>query len=299
MLFCSELVLPFASCLLSKLLQRIRSNSFYPMGFPGGASGKESACQSRRRKRHRFHPWIGKILSRRTWQPTPVFLPGESHGQRRLVGYSPWGCKESDMTEDLARTHALYPTNLCKTRNAALKTKSTYPLKQSHSPVQKQEELGCSLSDTKGLNAHATTWFLICFFPTKKETKRITAFSLEYFPFPLGTFNLREKVYRNSCQAMSSIILWQPMVSGGIPREGAKGFFFSSLSGIIGRDLGEQTVVRILTFSCLLPALPGTPLQALASTRVWQGFPLIFILVSLGCWREHCSSLPENPSETR
>ena len=35
----------------------------------------------------------------RAWQPTPVFLPGESHGQRSLVGYSPWGCKESDMTE--------------------------------------------------------------------------------------------------------------------------------------------------------------------------------------------------------
>ena len=38
---------------------------------------------------------------RRKWQPTPVLLPGKSHGQRRLVGYSPWGCKESDMTERL------------------------------------------------------------------------------------------------------------------------------------------------------------------------------------------------------
>ena len=36
---------------------------------------------------------------RRKWQPTPVFLPGKSHGQRSLVGYSPWGCKESDTTE--------------------------------------------------------------------------------------------------------------------------------------------------------------------------------------------------------
>ena len=191
---------------MARLMSAIR-------GFPGGASGKESAYQSRRRKRHGFHPWIGKIPWRHTWQPTPVFLPGESHGQRSLVGYIPWGCKEWDMTKDLARTHALYPTILCKTRNAALKTKSNYPLKQSRSPVQKQEDLGCSLSDTKGLNAHATAWFLICFFtsgrrfPTKKETKRITAFSLEYFSFPLGTFNLGEKVYRNSCQAISSIIL--------------------------------------------------------------------------------------------
>ena len=38
----------------------------------------------------RFDPWVGKILWRRQWQPTPVFLPGKSHGQRRLVGYSPW-----------------------------------------------------------------------------------------------------------------------------------------------------------------------------------------------------------------
>ena len=38
-----------------------------------------------------------KIPWRRAWQPTPVFLPGESHGERSLAGYSPWGCKELDM----------------------------------------------------------------------------------------------------------------------------------------------------------------------------------------------------------
>ena len=42
---------------------------------------------------------ISKIPWRREWQPTPVFLPGEFHGQRSLAGYCPWGCKESDMTE--------------------------------------------------------------------------------------------------------------------------------------------------------------------------------------------------------
>jgi len=50
-------------------------------------SCKESSCQCRRRKRYRFDPWVGKILWRRKWQPTPVFLPGESHGQSTLVGY--------------------------------------------------------------------------------------------------------------------------------------------------------------------------------------------------------------------
>ena len=45
-----------------------------------------------------FNPWVGKIPWRRARQPTPVFLPGESQGQRSLAGYGPWGCKESDMT---------------------------------------------------------------------------------------------------------------------------------------------------------------------------------------------------------
>ena len=59
-------------------------------------SGKESACQCRRPG---FDPWAGKIPWKRKWHSTPVFLPGELHGQRNLVGYSPWGRKESDMTE--------------------------------------------------------------------------------------------------------------------------------------------------------------------------------------------------------
>ena len=98
------------------------------MGFPGGASGKESesevaqscptlchpidcslpgssvhgifqaivlqwiaipACKWKKLKRHRFDPWVRKIPWRRAWQPIPVFLPGEYHGQRSLVGYGP------------------------------------------------------------------------------------------------------------------------------------------------------------------------------------------------------------------
>ena len=69
------------------------------MIIPGGTSGKEPACQCRRHKSCRFDPWVGKIPWRRKWQPTPVFLPEESHGRRSLVGYSPWGRKESDTIE--------------------------------------------------------------------------------------------------------------------------------------------------------------------------------------------------------
>ena len=52
-------------------------------------------------RRPGFNPWVGKISWRRKWQPTAEFLPGKSHGQRNLVGYSPWGHKESDRTERL------------------------------------------------------------------------------------------------------------------------------------------------------------------------------------------------------
>ena len=55
----------------------------------GDASDKEPACQHRRPKRSGFNSWVGKIPWRRAQQPTPVFLPGESHGQRSLTGYSP------------------------------------------------------------------------------------------------------------------------------------------------------------------------------------------------------------------
>ena len=67
--------------------------------FPGGTSGKEPTSQFRRHKRRGFDPWIKKIPWRPAQQPTPVFLPGESHGQRRLEGYGPWGHKETEMTK--------------------------------------------------------------------------------------------------------------------------------------------------------------------------------------------------------
>ena len=53
-------------------------------------------CQYRRPW---FNPWVGKIPWRRKWQPTPVFLPEKSYGERSLAGYSPWGCEESDTAE--------------------------------------------------------------------------------------------------------------------------------------------------------------------------------------------------------
>ena len=64
------------------------------MSFPWCPSGKESGCQCRK---HRIDSWITQISWRREWLPTEVFLPGKSHGQRSLAGYSPWGHKDSDL----------------------------------------------------------------------------------------------------------------------------------------------------------------------------------------------------------
>ena len=61
-------------------------------GLPRSRSGKESACQFRS---CRFDPWVGKIPWRRKWQPSPIFLPGKSLGQRSLVDYSLWGHRKS------------------------------------------------------------------------------------------------------------------------------------------------------------------------------------------------------------
>ena len=70
-------------------------------------TGKKSAA-----KQETWAPWIRKIPWRRKWQPTPVFLPGEFHGQRSLVGYSSRGCKESNITEWLnMRMHACAHTH--------------------------------------------------------------------------------------------------------------------------------------------------------------------------------------------
>ena len=102
------LQMAFAPTLLPLFPPRLASSSQHPkafaqsllfftllwssLGLPSWLSGKEPTCQSRRR---RFNPWIGKMPWRRKWQPTPLSLPGKSHGQRSLAGYGPWSQKKS------------------------------------------------------------------------------------------------------------------------------------------------------------------------------------------------------------
>ena len=74
-------LLQFIHSLNTRLLSPV-----FQKGFPGGKSGKELACQC---TRHKFNPCVGKMPWRRAWQPTPVFLPEESHGQRSLASQGP------------------------------------------------------------------------------------------------------------------------------------------------------------------------------------------------------------------
>jgi len=73
----------------SELFIKVHLSTY--MGFLGGASGKELACQCRRPKRYWFDPWVGNI----SWRK----FTGEFHGQKSLAGYSSYGCKESDITK--------------------------------------------------------------------------------------------------------------------------------------------------------------------------------------------------------
>ena len=73
-------------------------------GFPGGASGKESPCQCWRHKRRGFHPWVERSPGEGNGNPLQSSCLENSIGQRSLVGYSPWCCKESDTTEWLTLT---------------------------------------------------------------------------------------------------------------------------------------------------------------------------------------------------
>ena len=75
-----------------KLLQ-VRELGFSLYRLARWLTYKSTRLQCRRHRRRGFDPWVRKIPWRRKWQPTPVFLPGKSHGQRSLVGYSPWGQK--------------------------------------------------------------------------------------------------------------------------------------------------------------------------------------------------------------
>ena len=103
---------------------------------------KNLPATARRHKRRGFDPLVGKTPWRRAWQPTPVFLPGKIHGQRSLVGYSSWGCKESDMPEESEQERKV----------------KWVPLKSERKGKQKQETWGRCAYGARLLQGEIYTW---------------------------------------------------------------------------------------------------------------------------------------------
>ena len=79
-------------------------------GLPQWLNGKKSPCNAGD-ERHGFNPWVRKMPWRRAWQPTPVFLPRELHGQRKLMGYRPWGHKVGTRTEHTCNATSAIESN--------------------------------------------------------------------------------------------------------------------------------------------------------------------------------------------
>ena len=120
------------------------SESLY--GLSNGISGKEPACQCRRCRRPIFDPWVGQVPWRRTRQPSPVFLPGESREQRSLVSYSPWGCKESDTTKTAkhTQTHTHTHTHMQTEKLKWTLWPTQYILLQTVFPYRLLQNVECS-----------------------------------------------------------------------------------------------------------------------------------------------------------
>ena len=86
----------------------IFSKVLKPLGFPGSSDVKDSRC----------NPWVLKIPWKREWLPTPIFLPGESYGERSLVGYSPWGHKESETAKQLTLSFSTFSVSFINIFNS-------------------------------------------------------------------------------------------------------------------------------------------------------------------------------------
>ena len=100
--------------------------SSLPFGFPDAPAVKNLPASVRLK----FNPWVRKITCRRKWQPTPVVLPGKSHEQRSLVGYSPWGLKESHMTDIHVALALPFGNRMVITDHCGDYTASSFPIHQ-------------------------------------------------------------------------------------------------------------------------------------------------------------------------
>ena len=117
---------------LPGLIPGSRSSPGEGLGYPFHYSWASLVAQMVKRvclqcRRPGFNSWVGKIPWRRAWQPTPVFLPGECSLTEELAGYSPWGRKESDMTERLKHSTQHWSPNC---RHTALTNSDNQHIRQ-------------------------------------------------------------------------------------------------------------------------------------------------------------------------
>ena len=160
---------------------------------------KGPTCQGRRCERWGFDPWVEKIPLRRIRQPTPVFLPGESHGQRSLAGYNPWDHKELDMISD-------------KIRRALTGLIASSPVHSA--PVNKLKP-----SLLQGLNvvtAYSSAWVSVPCQPVKsfKQANCI----LSWWPRATYTLDAANPAFHNHCTFLvltSTNLVW-PCLAGNV-----------------------------------------------------------------------------------
>ena len=107
-------------------------------------------------RRLRFDPWVGKISWWREWTPTPIFLPRKSHRQESLEGYSPWYCKESDMTECLTHTCTYTHTH----------TKHNHPFYHPYTQTQNIKHILTPTHRSRSGKMVASICFYSSLFPT-------------------------------------------------------------------------------------------------------------------------------------
>ena len=136
----------------------------FTKGLSRWHSGKDFACQCRRRKRCGFDPLVGKIHRSRKLQLTSIFLPPKSHGQKSLAGDRPWGCKESDMTEQVSSTaQALQDIRCCSSGDLPCCSYcSTYLLSLSKGKMNLSSSSGKANCSEAGLMLSLRELYLVC-----------------------------------------------------------------------------------------------------------------------------------------
>ena len=237
---------------------------------PGGTSGKENPCQCKRRRRWVFNPWVEKIPWKRAWQPIPVLLPGEFHGQRSLLVYSTQGYTESDRTK--VAQHTPMHTHITKFR--VNPTMVLLLVVQSLSRVQHLQPHGLqptrllSPQDFPGKNTGVVAIFFskILWYIKKKEDGM--SLMMGYCPW--------QKNISESCQVMSnSVTSWTIAWQAPLSMEFSRSEYWSGQPFPFPGDLPNPEIEPgspALQADCLPAELPGITVLQIEETTLYWGW---------------------------